>query len=814
MASVLLLLAGTASGQSIWQNDLGGLWSTGENWSTGMPPASMGTAIFPDLGMPYSVTIDASPSLATLSIDIANAALALQQGSVLSMNSTGGIVNEGTLTINDTGVNAITRLQTAVNSSITGAGTVRLNQISGSVLTAELQANSGTTLTIGANQTIAGRGLVDAVGTIFMNGTFDADVPGGDLLLDGVIDMTGGGIARGTAGFVNIGTGASIIGGQLTGGVHITAGRVGGGLLMTGNNAQRNGAIGQLDAGGIVNDGTLTINDTGVNASTRLQTAVDSSITGTGTVRLNQISGSAITAELQANSGTTLTIGANQTIAGRGLVDAVGTIFMNGTFDADVPGGDLLLDGVIDMTGGGIARGTAGFVNIGAGASIIGGQLTGGVHITAGRVGGGLLMTGNNAQRNGAIGQLDAGGIVNDGTLTINDTGVNASTRLQTAVDSSITGTGTVRLNQISGSAITAELQANSGTTLTIGVNQTIAGRGLVDAVGTIFMNGTLDADVPGGDLVLDGVIDMTGGGIARGTAGFVNIGAGASIIGGQLTGGVHITAGGVGGGLLMTGNNAQRNGFTGLLDAGGIVNDGTLTINDTGTNAITRLQTAVDSSITGTGTVRLNQISGSAITAELRISTGTTLTIGPDQTIAGRGNIDSDGALDLLGTLSPGVDNAMPETISLQGAMTLGNTSRLEFDFVSASSFDRLNGNNASMALDGTIELRLPTGYVPVLGERFLILDAAALSGWFDSIVTPQVGLRYFKLVQTGGNIEAVWTCRGDANVDGVLSPADFSAWIAAYNAQSSECDQNNDGQCTPADFSAWIANFNAGCL
>lgn len=54
---------------------------------------------------------------------------------------------------------------------------------------------------------------------------------------------------------------------------------------------------------------------------------------------------------------------------------------------------------------------------------------------------------------------------------------------------------------------------------------------------------------------------------------------------------------------------------------------------------------------------------------------------------------------------------------------------------------------------------------------------------------------------------------CVADTNGDGILSPADFSAWIAAFNAQSPACDQNGDGQCLPNDFSAWIANFNAGC-
>ena len=55
--------------------------------------------------------------------------------------------------------------------------------------------------------------------------------------------------------------------------------------------------------------------------------------------------------------------------------------------------------------------------------------------------------------------------------------------------------------------------------------------------------------------------------------------------------------------------------------------------------------------------------------------------------------------------------------------------------------------------------------------------------------------------------------TCPADTNHDGVVTPADFSAWVAAFNAMAPECDQNNDGMCTPADFSAWVANYNAGC-
>ena len=55
--------------------------------------------------------------------------------------------------------------------------------------------------------------------------------------------------------------------------------------------------------------------------------------------------------------------------------------------------------------------------------------------------------------------------------------------------------------------------------------------------------------------------------------------------------------------------------------------------------------------------------------------------------------------------------------------------------------------------------------------------------------------------------------TCAADTNGDGMVTPADFSAWVAAFNAMTPACDQNDDGACTPADFSAWVSNYNAGC-
>ena len=48
--------------------------------------------------------------------------------------------------------------------------------------------------------------------------------------------------------------------------------------------------------------------------------------------------------------------------------------------------------------------------------------------------------------------------------------------------------------------------------------------------------------------------------------------------------------------------------------------------------------------------------------------------------------------------------------------------------------------------------------------------------------------------------------------NADGTLAPADYNAFIMAFNADLPKADQNGDGALTPADLNAWIINNNTG--
>lgn len=90
---------------------------------------------------------------------------------------------------------------------------------------------------------------------------------------------------------------------------------------------------------------------------------------------------------------------------------------------------------------------------------------------------------------------------------------------------------------------------------------------------------------------------------------------------------------------------------------------------------------------------------------------------------------------------------------------------------------------------------------------------DALGQPRFVDDPVSPNTTPGFFLDVGAFEYQAGTLPCLADTNGDGDVTPADFGAWIAAFNAQSPACDQNGDGLCSPADFGAWIANFNAGC-
>ncbi|MCA9272498.1 MAG: right-handed parallel beta-helix repeat-containing protein [Phycisphaerales bacterium] len=91
--------------------------------------------------------------------------------------------------------------------------------------------------------------------------------------------------------------------------------------------------------------------------------------------------------------------------------------------------------------------------------------------------------------------------------------------------------------------------------------------------------------------------------------------------------------------------------------------------------------------------------------------------------------------------------------------------------------------------------------------------LDLAGMSRIVDDTGIPNGGFGIHRTIDLGAYEFQGTTCSPDINNDGRVSPADFSAWVAAFNNGSRRADQNFDGVVAPSDFSAWISNYNTGC-
>ena len=250
---------------------------------------------------------------------------------------------------------------------------------------------------------------------------------------------------------------------------------------------------------------------------------------------------------------------------------------------------------------------------------------------------------------------------------TLTDNGViqvdtlSAAASINFAANTTISGSGHILLNDFSPFA---KLTSAAGVTVTQAAGHTIDGVGEIDVA--LVNNGTVNSNATVGPRTLllqsmpmtnNNLFEATGGsllnisGIAvtQGAAGViladatssVLINAGASVIGGTLTNG--------GGSLttstatfnnvtISTGSKVQVANGTVLTIAGGsLVNNGTIQVDNVGSNA--SINFTGDTTISGTGTIFLDDYSPKAA---LTAAVGATVTQGANNTINGVGEIDA----------------------------------------------------------------------------------------------------------------------------------------------------------------------------
>lgn len=596
--------------------------------------------------------------------------------------------------------------------------------------------------------------------------------------------------------------------------------------------------------GDVFNDGVMTLNAIGDDAY--LDIELDSTISGDGEILLN----SSITdARIRTAMGVTLTQSATHSISGTGFVEA--SLINNGLIHANAQVGGISLrvndkvnNGIIRSSNGNtlsitsntISQGPVGIIEAlgsGSAVSIWSSRIVGGILRTEpdgviearGVEFDGVTVTGGNIHQLSSSGIEISNSIRNDGTIKVNHLGNSGITQLIFRDSGAFDGGGEVILNS---NREAAELRAVSGATVTNSEEHTIRGQGLITA--DLINYGLVSTDVPTSTMLLrecniinnaliqainistlefrSVTLDQTGGGLL-----FAD-GVGADINFFSTT---------VAGGVIRVTNNATFDIFDAELEGvtieanarllnsktldirDGVVNNGSIVVNSNAGGSATQLQWLDESTLAGTGTVRLNSFD---VRAWLTAANGVTLgTMGPGQRLEGIGRIGL--PLELQGTHAPGLSVG---TMLGTHPLTYTNSTTLEIE-VNADSAD-LYDSSSTVALDGILEIRFVDGFAPTGFWARTIIEGSDITGKFDTvnIPDPAPGL-VSKVINTGTKVLVGHTCPGDVNLDGLTNFFDVSTFLADFNNQTPAGDFNNDQQWNFFDVSAFLAAFTAGC-
>jgi hypothetical protein len=313
-ATGLSLVARSVGAGSIsWTNPAGGNWSTGSNWSTGVAPGASDDVVV-DLAGTYTVTLDVSPTVGSLSLGAASGVQTLTGTS-------------RTLTVNGATTIGANGLLTLTSSTVTGTGAVT-NQGTMTLMSSVFSATTG----------LANQGVSTFAGASSLNGPVSA-LAGGTLRMEG--NGSGGTGALTVAnGFTNDGTIELTSVSGFSASLTVTAGTLTngpGGLIRSLTGGGNRTLTAQLD-----NQGTLEV-DQALSL-----TRADAAHTNTGLIDLTAANLTVTqtgTAPSFTHTGS-VTLGANRTwtVTGGTLAIIGGTITGPTTSTLVVTGATLAFD--------------------------------------------------------------------------------------------------------------------------------------------------------------------------------------------------------------------------------------------------------------------------------------------------------------------------------------------------------------------------------------------------------------------------------------------------------------------------------------
>ncbi len=695
------------------------------------------------------------------------------------------------------------------------------------------------------------------------NGDMTAEA-GSFLQIDSIsIDQLGGGDLVSNGGNINLNT-VTVEGG--------TYSAPGGGLLRSDSGTQTlsgvtlNGPVIvdpatniNVDSDGLVNNSVMQLNPVGSSANSVLNFTESTTLGGTGEVQMRTSSDNS---QLNTEVDQTLTLASTQLVRGVGEVNAA--IINNGEIRADISasisGSDMDLQSndkvnnnlmvvatgsfmdvigiMIDQSGGGMLVADDGEIRL-SNAIIEGGEYLAiddgflrsdiGTQFLSG-----LTVNGPILVDPATTIQVDADGMTNNGTMQMNAVGSSADSILVFTDTTVLDGSGEIQMRT---SFNNTQINTDPTFTVTHGANHLIRGVGEINAAMT--NNGTIRADIAAS--ISGNTLELQTNDKAN--TGVISVETGTIL---ELTG---ITLTQTGAGELQANDGQIRFNGSGTLSGGRIEATGTgdynvngdFTFNEVTSNAPGQVDPADTLTISGVGFVnneflRVNpaQSSADAIIAfpsDGFLNTGTgagvvelfatgldsqidgpgVVTNGPSHTIAGVGTIDTEFING--GIIAPGRDGfANIGTLNASGDVTFASFGSMTIEVGNANQSDRF-AISGTANLGGTLDVVTIPAFQVGNQIDYTILTAGNVVGTFDTENLIVDGQLITRILYEPTQVRLVTRCIADTNLDGSVTPTDFTAWVNAFNNNDAVADQNLDGLITPTDFTAWIANFNIPC-
>ncbi len=687
---------------STWTGATSTLWSNAANWSPNTADPSNGNAGVSDynviIGAPSPTLLDISVTIDTLTLN-AGAHLQTNGGTTRTVNGP-TLTDNGIITINANVANAGTTLTFGANTTLSGSGSVILTT-NGNPATSQINTALNVVLTQASGHTISGNGELNAA--LINNGTVNANSTAGTaaLLLEsnpmtnnslfeatagGTLQISGNTVTQGPSGQLLASNGTvSIINGTISGGTLNSA--LGGTIQTSGtstldsltNNATLNvlgGATTNI-TGNLVDTGLITVNSNIANAGTVLSFN-GGTLSGNGTISLSD-NGNLATSQLNGS----LTQSANHTISGHGVINAALT--NNGVINANATAGsaEIVLqssamtnnltfeatsNGTLAISGITVTQSAPGQLLAANGTvAVINSTISGGTLNSSGT--GTILVSGTSSfttLTNAATLTVVGGSVLNlNGTITDNATlsvnnGANAGTSL-TSNGATLTGTGTLllldnangnnaridgTLTQTSGHTITGHGNINANLTNAGIVNANVSGTQL-NILSPVLTNTNILEATGGGLLVINNASAVNNaGGQINANGGNVTITGNAAVTGGSLSTGpssfidfANVNLNGV---TIAAGSNVNVDGGTNTnLNTSNLTNNGTITVNNTAANAGTAITVNSNLTITGTGSIVLDD-NANGNNARIDTAANITLTQDAGHSITGHGNINA----------------------------------------------------------------------------------------------------------------------------------------------------------------------------